>query len=145
MKEKPLIILTFIVLLFTGIGALAGGTPLMLDPSGKALGFSVKWLHGSPFANYLIPGIVLFVVIGLGTLVAAFILWKKPEISWLTTMAAGGALIIWILVQVSILGYLSILQPIFFIIGVLEFVLGFSYIKFVKMKRYSSYKISHRY
>ena len=145
MKERPLTITTFIVLLFTGVGALAGGTPLMLDPSGKTMGFSLEWLHGSPFANYLIPGILLFIVIGLGSLAAALVLWKKPEISWMTTMIAGGALIIWILVQVSIVGYLSILQPIFFIIGVLEFVLGFSYIKFVKMKKFSGYNISHKY
>lgn len=145
MKERPLTILTFIVLLFTGIGALAGGIPLILDPSGETMGFSLKLLHGSPFANYLIPGILLFVVIGIGTLAAAFVLWRKPEISWITTMTAGTALIIWILVQVSIIGYASILQPIFFIIGVLEFVLGFSYIKFVKMKKFSGYKISHKF
>ena len=87
----------------------------------------------------------MFGVIGIGSLVAAFVLWKKPEISWITTMLAGIALIIWITVQVSIIGYVSKLQPLIFIIGVLEFVLGFSYIKFVKMKKFSGYKISYRY
>ena len=145
MKERPLILLTLIVLLFTGVGALAGGWPLIMDPSGEAIGIPLKLLHGSPFSDYLIPGLLLFGVIGIGSLAALFVLWKKPKISWITTMGAGIALVIWILVQVAMIGYVSILQPIFFVIGVLEFVLGFSYIKFVKMKYFSGYKISHKY
>jgi len=145
MKERPLTLLTFIVLLFTGVVAIAGGIPMILDQSSEVLGIQQNLLNESSFSNYLVLGLLLFGVIGIGSLVAAFILWKKPEISWITTMLAGIALIIWITAQVSIIGYVSKLQPIIFIIGVLEFVLGFSYIKFVKMKKFSGYKISYRY
>jgi len=145
MKERPLTILTFVVLLFTGVTAMAGGISLMLDRYGDVIGIPLNLLYGSSFSNYLIPGLLLFGVIGIGSLAAALILWKKAEISWVTTMLAGVALVIWIIVQVSIIGYVSKLQPIMFIIGVLEFVLGFSYIKFVKMKYFSGYKISHKY
>ncbi len=145
MKERPLTLLTFTVLLFTGVVAIAGGIPMILNQSGEVLGMKINLLNGPSFSNYLILGLLLFGVIGIGSLVAAFILWKKPEISWITTMLAGIALIIWITLQVSITGYVSKLQPFIFIIGVLEFVLGFSYIKFVKMKKFSGYKISYRY
>ena len=145
MKEGPLTLLTFTVLLFTGVVAIAGGIPMILNQSGEVLGTKINLLNGPSFSNYLILGLLLFGVIGIGSLVAAFILWKKPEISWITTMLAGIALIIWITLQVSITGYVSKLQPFIFIIGVLEFVLGFSYIKFVKMKKFSGYKISYRY
>ena len=145
MKERPLTLLTFIVLLFTGVVAIAGGIPMILDQSSEVLGIQQNLLNESSFSNYLVLGLLLFGVIGIGSLVAAFILWKKPEISWITTMLAGIALIIWITLQVSITGYVSKLQPFIFIIGVLEFVLGFSYIKFVKMKKFSGYKISYRY
>lgn len=81
MKERPLTFLTLFVLLFTGVGALAGGFLLIIDPTGKAMGFSLKLLHGSPFSNYLIPGLLLFTVIDLGSLAAVFMMRKKMEIS----------------------------------------------------------------
>ena len=111
MKEGPLTLLTFTVLLFTGVVAIAGGIPMILNQSGEVLGTKINLLNGPSFSNYLILGLLLFGVIGIGSLVAAFILWKKPEISWITTMLAGIALIIWITLQVSITGYVSKLQP----------------------------------
>src|SRR5690349_16570328 len=55
--------------LFLGIGALYGGISLLVDAEG--FGMKESWLDGSPFADYLIPGLFLLVVIGGGMLVAA--------------------------------------------------------------------------
>ncbi len=60
-----------------GLGALqilicicgvAGGLGLVTEPNGTNLGFQVEWLSQSPFTDYLIPGIILLVVIGVGNL-----------------------------------------------------------------------------
>jgi hypothetical protein len=48
------------------IGAMAGGGALTAAPSGGLMKMPVSYLSGSPFPDYLAPGIVLFVVLGLG-------------------------------------------------------------------------------
>ena len=60
---------TAALLLFVGIGAVAGGLGVILDPSGESLGVSVDLLINSPFKNFLIPGIVLFTVSWLNKLI----------------------------------------------------------------------------
>jgi hypothetical protein len=44
-----------------GVG---GGFGLVIDPSSEPLGIPLAWLDGSPFADYLVPGIVSLTVLG---------------------------------------------------------------------------------
>ena len=53
---------------FIGLGGIAGGFGLVTEPSGANLGFHMEWLSKSPFSDYLIPGLILFIVIGIGSL-----------------------------------------------------------------------------
>src|SRR5689334_14540527 len=48
-------ILGFGLLFLNGIGAVYGGTMLIVDPSGARIGLSLAWLDQSPFESYLIP------------------------------------------------------------------------------------------
>jgi hypothetical protein len=50
---------------FLGIGAVAGGLMLILDPTGKRMGMPLSFLDHSPFHSFLIPGIILLVSNGL--------------------------------------------------------------------------------
>jgi len=75
----PLPIKTSIALmLFLAVGAIAGGYGILSDPSGAFLRMSARDLAGSPFPNFLIPGIFLLVVFGFGPVVGAFLLWRLP-------------------------------------------------------------------
>lgn len=51
--------LLFILHLFVGIGAVSGGLAAITNPT-EPLGASVELLKNSPFKDYLIPGIILF-------------------------------------------------------------------------------------
>jgi hypothetical protein len=51
-----------------GLGAVAGGLGLALDPSGASVGLPLEMLKNTPFSSFLIPGIVLLTVIGMGSL-----------------------------------------------------------------------------
>ena len=53
-----------ILQIFIGLGAVAGGVGLI---SG-GLKFPLEWLRRSPFTDYLIPGLVLLTVNGIGSL-----------------------------------------------------------------------------
>jgi hypothetical protein len=102
------------LLLFLGFGALAGGAMLIISPSGKLLGgLPLSILEHSPFADFLIPGIILFLVLGLSPCLLAVALVKKPKSrfaeyfnffkdmywGWSFSIYIAFALIIWIQVE----------------------------------------------
>lgn len=107
------------------LGALAGGAALMLDPRGEIISLPVEMLAGTPFSTYLVPGALLFTFLGAYPALAAYGLarrpgWALPERInlfhgthwvWAASLAAGGIPILWIAVQMLMLGYISVLQP----------------------------------
>ena len=120
-NRKPAIIVSLITLvIFQGLSGLAGGFGLINDPSGESLKIPIEWLDGSPFNDYLIPGIILFLILGLFPLIISFGLWKTRNWGWLGSIALGAALIIWILVEILIIGWQTEppLQLIYGVVGI---------------------------
>lgn len=64
----------FILHLVVGIGAMFGGLAAITNPN-NPVGVPTSILKNSPFSNFLIPGIILFTVIGLGNLLSALTLF----------------------------------------------------------------------
>ena len=87
------------------IGASAGGVGLVQDPINN-IGMPLSMLKGSPFGDYLIPGLVLLVVVGLFPIVPLVGLIMRRRWGWWLELAAGCGLIIWIITEVSLLGLL---------------------------------------
>jgi hypothetical protein len=56
-----------------------GGIPLTLDPSGKLLGPPLSNLNGLPIHGFLLPGLWLIFVFGVGLSATTFGLWKWKE------------------------------------------------------------------
>ena len=67
------------LLAFLGVGAIFGGGALIISPSGELLGMPLSMIKDSPFPNFLIPAIFLFVFLGLAPCLLIFALVKKPE------------------------------------------------------------------
>ena len=109
--------------LFIGIGALFGGSMAMLFPE-SPMGIDISSMPNMPFASFFIPGLILFVVIGLGNLLAAFINWKKSWSAGYATGVSGGALVVWIIVQCFMISAIEVLHVIFFALGVLQGILA---------------------
>ena len=109
--------------LFVGIGALAGGLAAITNPLGP-MGMPTEPLKNSPFSNYLIPGIILFAVIGLGNIISALIILLKPRFHGYVSSVFSWALVIWIIVQCIMLNTVIYLHVIFFIVGLVEAVLA---------------------
>jgi len=109
---------------FIGLGALAGGFMLVKDPSGGALGLPTSLLEGSPFQDYLIPGIFLLVVNGLGSMIGAGLSFARRRSAQETAMALGAILVGWIVIQVVIISSFHWLHLLYFILGVLELGMG---------------------
>src|ERR1700682_2642760 len=82
--------------IFLGFGALFGGGALILAPDGHLLGMPTKLLSGSPFSSYLVPGLVLFTLIGLAPLLAATITVRRQALAPLAGGAGGFELSRWV-------------------------------------------------
>jgi hypothetical protein len=124
MKRNALLITLGTVQLIVAISAIPAGIMLIQTPDGSDLGLSLDALTGSPFSDYLIPGIFLLLVNGLGSLIATFVSFKKKKSAVLLGIGLGLFLIFWILIQVFITGWVSFLQPLFLVVGIIELVLA---------------------
>ena len=119
-----------VVLLVQAVGAMAGGGALVAAPDGGIMKMPVSYLAGSPFHDYLVPGIVLFVVLGLGPLLTAVALLRRPaggrlavlnpfprqHWAWTLSGVVGVGLLIWIAVESTIIPF-SFLQPLYAAVG----------------------------
>lgn len=102
--------------LIVGIGAIAGGIAAILDPVAP-LGASVELLRNAPFDTYLIPGLLLFGLVGLGNLFAAiWFIQKRPGQGYVSGFM-GSVLVIWIVVQCYMLWDIVALHVIFGAVG----------------------------
>jgi hypothetical protein len=132
-KPKPKTIFILLILLaFQALSGLFGGAALVLDPSGSSIRLPLSLLEGSPFGNFLIPGIILFLVLGIFPLIIFSLLRKKDNRAWFGSLVVGLALLIWIGVEIAMIGYQSQppLQLIYGLVGF--FILIFTLLPSVK-------------
>jgi hypothetical protein len=83
-----------------------------------------QWLEGSPLDDYVIPGIVLFVVVGGALLAAAVAVFAKLHVARTAAFAAGAIVLGWLAVETAIIGYVSWMQPATTIGGLLVLLLA---------------------
>ncbi|MDD3823837.1 MAG: hypothetical protein PHN93_08850 [Sphaerochaetaceae bacterium] len=113
--------------ILTGVGALAGGYACIAEPHAP-LGAPVSMLEGSVFDSFLIPGIVLFVLFGIGNLLGWFSLLRRYRWYGYLGGVLGGAMVIWIVVQVIIISAITFLHLLFFGIGMFQAVVSSVYL-----------------
>lgn len=114
MKSKTARNIHLTLMAFLGISAIGGGGALIISPSGKLLGgLPLSILENSPFSDFLIPGIILFLVLGIFSVLIVFALIKKTTSpfaekfnlfsdmhwAWTFSIYTAFALIIWIQVE----------------------------------------------
>jgi hypothetical protein len=109
---------------FIGLSALAGGFMFIKDPSGAALDMSVSMLEGSIFTDFLVPGLFLFLVNGLGSLIGAGLTFTRNRSAGLAAIALGIILVAWILIQISIIRSILLIHGLYIVLGLAELMLG---------------------
>lgn len=126
-------------LVFLGVSALFGGIMLVSSPSGAGPSISSSVLRYSPFSNFLIPGLILGLVFGVGSVGAVLALWTRPTWTFATTLtrftgehwawsaavALGLGQIIWIVTQMLMLRGVNGLQVVYGALGLVIVVLAF--------------------
>lgn len=118
--------------LFQGLSGLAGGFGLMVDPTGRSMELPLEWLQGSPFGSYLLPGIVLFSVLGIVPLVVSFGISAGRSWAWLGSILVGVGVLVWLGVEIATVGFQAWppLQLIYALVGI--FMIGLSFVPSVR-------------
>ena len=116
---------------FIGIGAVAGGLSMIIDPSGKALHMDamLPFFQELPFAdvlfqNFLFSGIALLIVNGLTNLTAAALLLRNKKLGVILGGIFGITLMLWICIQFYMFP-LNFMSTAFFIFGFCQAVTGY--------------------
>ena len=130
--HRPFTVWLLIILqLLLSLGALVSGALMIAVPDGSLMNMPASMLQYSPFSNFLIPGIILFLFNGCFPLAVAYSLWQKPtwrwpdtinpfkqrHWSWASSLAAGVILLIWIVVEMLMLQSIAFLQVVYLIWG----------------------------
>lgn len=133
MQQKQTRNLLISLLVFLGAGALFGGGILMIAPDGSLIGMPVSILRHSPFTDFLIPGVILFVVLGIVPVLLAIALVKQPaskvaerinifkdmQWTWSFCIYIGVILIGWIQVQMVLLSAVHWLHTLYMFLSIL--------------------------
>ncbi len=134
-QSIPRYLLIFL-LFFNALGAYYGSYMFISDPTGGAIQMPLDKLQGTPFNDYLIPGIILLLVNGIFPTIAGIGLilrqpmkpilgiyfFKKQLWAWSLALLSGMGLMIWIAVQIAMINHgapMDILQIIYGVLGFL--------------------------
>ncbi len=150
-RPVPVIILIFFVFI-QAISGLWGGIALIISPKGELLQLPLNFLDGTPFNNYIVPGIILFTFLGIFPAIVLiglimqlnwkafnFInLYKEQHWSWTGSLYTGIILILWIDFQIMLIGYKHFIQSVYALLGVI--IVAFSLIPSVKTFYFTAQK-----
>ncbi|MBN1136712.1 MAG: hypothetical protein JXM73_09000 [Anaerolineae bacterium] len=130
--RRPAAVWSLIALhVLLGVGAVISGGLLIAAPDGHLMQMPLSMLEHGPFSDFLIPGLILFTLLGIYPLCIAYALWKRPgwrwpdainpfkrtHWSWAGSLAAGVIVVVWIVVEVIILRSFVFLQILYLVWG----------------------------
>ena len=78
-KIKKVRNIFLLVIGILAVGALGGGIVLMISPTGELMGLPLSEFKNLPFNSFLIPGIILFTVLGIIPSLVIIALLKRTE------------------------------------------------------------------
>lgn len=96
-----------ILLALLALNAFGGGYYGMAG----AKGVPKEWLIGSPFSNYFIPGLFLFLFVGGSAFIASIAVFSRSPKAGKIAYISAVIVLLWLLVQVMFIGFVSWLQP----------------------------------
>ncbi len=102
---------------FVAVTAVAGGATLvaatLAGSTSSVLVPNTRYLEGSPFSSYLVPGILLAAVVGGMQVLALVLLLRRSRGAMVASVAAAMGLHIWVFVELIVIPF-SFLQVVYF-------------------------------
>ena len=125
-------------LAFLSISAISGSVGLVGSPTGAWVNIPLSVLQYSPFSDFLIPGLILGIIFGVGSFATVLALWWRPtwpaagaltrltgeHWAWSAAVALGLGQIVWIVTETLMLRGATWLGLVYGSLGVLVVVLA---------------------
>jgi hypothetical protein len=83
-----------------------------------------RYLDGTPFADWLLPGIALFLINGVLPTIALVATARRWERAWLGLALIGATLLGWLAVQIPVVGFAAPFQVTYGAVAVALIALG---------------------
>lgn len=109
--------------LFSAVSSIAGSIELVVWRTGNRY-LPLALLEHTPFASFLVPGLLLGVAVGVPSLLCATLAWRRSRAAVDVTLLAGGALTVWIVAELAMMRGLHVLHGIYGGLGLLLLSLG---------------------
>jgi hypothetical protein len=107
-----------------GIAAVIAGLLFIVRPDGSLLGMTKITLSATGFSDYLVPGVLLVVLVGGGTLIAAVAVGLRTRNSAEIVLASGALLLLFEGVEQALIGF-SPQQSLIVLLGLVLIALSF--------------------
>jgi hypothetical protein len=114
----------FILTAFVALTAIVSGGLLASYPEGSVFSMSTGLLKGTPFNNFLVPGIVLCVIVGGTNLIAVILNMQTHPLRYNWSIAGAVVLIGWVVVQMLLIAVLHWLQFVYLGVGIMILLLS---------------------
>jgi hypothetical protein len=111
--------LVAVLCLLIGVTGIGGGLSLVLYPDGSRTQLPLALLRYSPFEDYLVPGLLLSLVVGLGNALASLMVLRGDARARGASLLAGSVLVVWIVCEMVLLRTIHWLQIVYLSLGVL--------------------------
>lgn len=129
--------------IFIGIGAVAGSTAMLIDPSGGLMGMDamLPYFQKLPFAeivfqDFVFSGISLLIVNGISNLTAAGLLIANKRIGAVLGGVFGITLMLWICIQFYMFP-LNFMSTAYFIFGFIQAITGYMTVVFYDQEHFT--------
>lgn len=133
--QNKIRIIAIVLMMITALNALAAGFSFIVDPSGNGLGMSPAYLRHSPFDDFFIPGLTLFIFNGVLNLFSAFVAIRKGKDYELLILFQGCILSGWIVIQLMMLQFFHVLHVIMGLTGASLIIIGILLFKRTRLRK----------
>lgn len=130
--------------LFIGIGAVAGASAMLIDPTGGLMGMDamLPYFKALPFADvlfrdFVFSGVALLIVNGITNLTAAVLLFSEKKLGVILGGIFGVTLMLWICIQFYMFPP-NFMSTAYFIFGLLQAVTGYAAWVFGKQEEFAA-------
>ena len=117
--------LLFILVSFVAVTATLSGLIMISNPDGGVMNLPLSLLDGTPFKDFLIPGILLTTIVGGVNLLAVFYNMQRHVYRYNWAMAGGIMISGWIVVQMILIQAAHWLHFLYLGIGILIILLAY--------------------
>jgi hypothetical protein len=117
--------LLFILVAFIAVTSTLSGLLMISDPEGDLLNLSISLLEGTPFKNFLMPGILLTLVVGGVNIIAIYHLLANGSRRYDWAMAGGIMITVWIVTQMILIQAIHWLHFVYLFTGILIILIAY--------------------